>query len=439
MVVGIIGLGYVGLTLGLSFANKGVEVYGVETDENIKAKLKQNKAHFLEDGIDALIEKVNNKTFHVVDAFEKGVHFDAFIVTVGTPLIGHDTKTPNFNYILSALDTIEQVYDGTALVVLRSTVSVGTTTKFVLPRLAQMSGRPFKDVLLGFCPERTIEGKALVELTSLPQIISGNNKESINRAKELFLKLTPKVVVADSLEEAELAKLYCNVYRDMTFAIGNAFCLAAQSLGVDGVKVIIRANEGYPRSNIAQPGFVAGPCLEKDAHIMLNNMPESLSKNLIFSARTLNEGLEEMVCAYVRRILGAPDEKTIITMSGLAFKGRPETSDLRGSSAVYIAKTLHKLGYKLYLHDFVAKKEDMEALNVGTYVTTDKLSEACAQSKLLMVLNNHIKYCSLDFEDWVIQNGLRVLDVWNVCDRLHERDDMITDTIGTINLETVKG
>ena len=91
---------------------------------------------------------------------------------------------------------------------------------------------------MSMCPERTIEGKALQELTNLPQIISGNNQTALDKARHVFEKISPCVIEAQNLEEAELAKLYCNTYRDMNFSIGNAFCLAAQSFGVDGASVI---------------------------------------------------------------------------------------------------------------------------------------------------------------------------------------------------------
>lgn len=436
MIIGIIGLGYVGLTLGLVAASKGITVYGTEIDESIKALLKKNQSHFYEKGINELLEKYNNKTFHVVESFPKNIPFDAFIVTVGTPLIGENEKCPNYNYILSAIKSLEGLYNGSQMIILRSTVSVGTTRNFVLPLLEQMSQKNKKDILVGMCPERTIEGKALSELTSLPQIISGNNDQSLAVAKTLFTKITPDVVVTDSLEEAELAKLYCNVYRDITFAMGNAFCLAAQSFSVDGVKVIERANFGYPRSNIAKPGFVSGPCLEKDAHILLNNMPESMFKNFISSARTLNETLEDLVCSWVRKTIGPATKDNAITLTGMAFKGFPETSDLRGSAAVYIAKKLASLGYTLYLHDFVAHPLQMEALKVGKVFASDKLLEACMSSKMLLVLNNHKNYATIKYHPSISrQHGFRILDIWNACTLLHASDDVLIDTIGTINIK----
>ena len=436
MRIGVIGLGYVGLTLAVAAAAKGVDVYGVETNQHIKDCLKQDRAHFFEPGLDNLIKRVNNKSLHVVERFPADVSFDAFIITVGTPLKKVDGKKqeePNFDYIKSALGgTLKDVYDGNQLIILRSTVSVGTTRNIVLPFLAQLCGRPQEEILVSMCPERTIEGKAVEELYNLPQIISGNNQKSIEIAQRFFRYLTPCIVEVKNLEEAELIKLYCNTYRDMTFALGNAFCMAAQEFGVDGLSAIQNANYSYNRSNIAKPGFVAGPCLEKDAYILINNMPECDSKKFILAARKFNESLEDIVVRWVKEKVGEPTENTVIALSGMAFKGQPETSDLRGSSSVYIAEKLKAAGYKMNLHDFVALPEEMKALKLGT--VCHDLHEACANAKVLLVLNNHKKYGSV-MDDPVFhysRNGFEILDSWNVCTELHYCDDVKISTLGNM-------
>lgn len=437
MRVGIIGLGYVGLTLAVASAVRGVDVYGVETNTYIKDCLKQDKAHFYEPGLDNLIKRVNRKSFHVVERFpavEGG--YDAFIITVGTPLKKVDGKKqeePNFEYIKSALEgTIKDVYDGSQLIILRSTVSVGTTRKIVRPFLAQLCGKPEEEILVAMCPERTIEGKAVDELFNLPQVISGNNPRSLEIARKFFTYLTPCIVEAKSLEEAELIKLYCNTYRDMTFALGNVFCMAAQEFGVDGLSAIQNANYGYARSNIAKPGFVAGPCLEKDAYILINNMPECDSRKFILAARKFNESLEDIVVQWVRKKIGDPADDKVIALSGMAFKGQPETSDLRGSSSVYIAEKLKAAGYKMNLHDFVALPEEMQALGLGT-VYRD-LHDACANARLLLVLNNHKKYGSV-MDDLVFHHdrgGFEILDSWNACTELHYCDEVKISTLGNM-------
>lgn len=431
MRIGIIGLGYVGLTLAVAASAKGIDVYGIETNRHIKDCLKNGRAHFYEPGLDNLIRRNNNKTFHVVEKFPEGTEFDAFIITVGTPLKG-DSKKPNFEYIKSALMEIRGIYDGSELVILRSTVSVGTTRNVVLPFLSEMCGKSEDEILVSMCPERTLEGKAVEELTRLPQVISGNNPESLKIAQSLFRIMTPCVIEAKSLEEAELIKLYCNTYRDMTFAIGNVFCMAAQEFGIDGVSAIDNANYGYARSNIAKPGFVAGPCLEKDAYILINNMPECDSKNFILAARKFNESLEDIVLKWVGKKIGGPSENKVIALSGMAFKGQPETSDLRGSTSVYIAKKLRQAGYRLNLHDFVAIPEEMEALNLGEVY--GDLHDACENAGVLLVLNNHKKYSSLTGDPvfYNSRNGFEILDSWGACTELHYCDEIKISTLGNM-------
>lgn len=434
MRIGIIGLGYVGLTLGIAAADKGIEVYGIEVNEHIKECLRDNKAHFYEPGLDNMIKRYNNKRFFAVDSFSADMDYDAFVITVGTPLRDGE-KTPNFEYIKSALLSIKGTYNGNQLIVLRSTVSVGTTRNVVLPYLAELCGKNQKDILVGMCPERTLEGKAVDELTHLPQIISGNNSESIRKAYDLFRQITPCIVEAKSLEEAELIKLYCNTYRDMTFAIGNAFCMAAQNYGVDGIKVIEHANYGYARSNIAKPGFVAGPCLEKDAYILINNMPECDSKNFILSARKFNESLEDIVVKWVENKIGRADGEKLIAVSGLAFKGQPETSDLRGSSSVYIAQKLKKAGYRMNIHDFCALPVEMRELGLGNYY--ENIYDACVDASLLLILNNHKKYATL-LGHPIFKNSkgrqFEILDSWGVCTELYYDDEIKISTLGNMNI-----
>ena len=409
MRLGIVGLGYVGLTLAIAAADSGFNVYGTEINPRILSSLRDNHAHFHETGLDPLILKHNGKNFHASDKFPADKHFDAFIITVGTPLMT-GTHEPNLGYIRQAVQSIRNVYDGSQLVILRSTVSVGTTRSIIVPFLQEICGK--SEVYVSMCPERTVEGRAIEELTHLPQIISGNNSHALEMAEEIFTRITPHVLKAGSTEEAELAKLYCNTYRDMNFAIGNAFCLAAQTFGIDGIDVIRLANEGYSRANIAVPGFVAGPCLEKDAYILAHNMPECPSRKFILEGREISSSLEDSAAEWAKQKVSG---KTI-ALSGMAFKGRPETSDLRGSPSVNVARKLFALGYELRLHDFAAYPDEMEALGLGR--VCGSLSEACDGADAVMILNNHEKYLDITRTDLGTENII-VLDAWQVCKKIH--------------------
>ena len=432
MTIGIIGLGYVGLTLAIAAAECGITVYGTEIDKHIKECLKKDQTHFYEPGLDDLVKKHNRVRFFCVDEFPAGAEFDAFIITVGTPLV-KGAKQPDFEYIKSALQSIERVYDGGQLVILRSTVSVGTTRDVVMPFLAELCGKPESEILAAMCPERTVEGKAIEELTGLPQIISGNNARSIVIAEALFRKITNNIIIADSLEEAELAKLYNNVYRDTSFSLGNLFCMGAQKFGLDGTKVIKLANKDYSRSNIALPGFVAGPCLEKDTYLLANNMPECAEREFFLSARQYNESLEDIVVEWVEKRFDEKSANRTVALSGMAFKGTPETNDLRGSSSVYIAQKLRAKGFALKLHDFVTPPEELEALGLGVPCAT--VEDVCQDARLLLILNNHKGYKALEPSAAMERDDFEVLDAWDVCAKLRGSGQISIWTLGNIRIE----
>ena len=436
MRIGIVGLGYVGLTLGIAAADSGIEVFGVETSAHIIESLRNNHAHFFEPNLNSLIKLHNGKDFFCVESFPKGLKFDAFVITVGTPL-REGKKEPDYEYIKNALKSvIKESYDGSQLIVLRSTVSVGTTRKIVLPFLSEIIGLEEDKLFVSMSPERTVEGKAVEELRTLPQIVSGNNERALEMAITLFRHLTDYVIPVSSLEEAELVKLYCNTYRDMFFALGNAFCMAAQTFGVNGLDVIRYANKGYQRSNIAAPGFVAGPCLEKDAYILINNMEECPSRDFILSGRKLNESWEDMVVEWVKEHCQGEGIKRVVAISGLAFKGQPETTDLRGSSAINIAKKLKNVGYCLHLHDFLADEGEIKRLALGKYFKD--VYEAAEGASVLLVLNNHKRY--FDLQGDLLDSEKRterflVLDAWGVCSNLRSDGHIEVKTLGDMMIK----
>ena len=148
------------------------------------------------------------------------------------------------------------------LVILRSTVPVSTCRNIVLPILEEKSKLTCgEDFHLTFAPERTIEGKALEELKSLPQIIGGYSKECVNIASNFFRYLSPHIVAVESLEEAEMIKLVNNTFRDLSFAFANELVYICDKFNLDTTKIIKDASEGYPRNKLPLPGFVGGYCL----------------------------------------------------------------------------------------------------------------------------------------------------------------------------------
>jgi UDP-N-acetyl-D-mannosaminuronic acid dehydrogenase len=417
MNISIIGMGYVGLTLGVALARVGITVHGVESNRQILDKLQSGKAHFYEPGIDGYLQELNNEKIFFHSVLPSDVNFFAHIISVGTPL--NAEKEPDFDHLMNALKAIEPCVGGDELIVLRSTVSVGTTRNLVVPWLSEITGKDVSSLRVAFCPERTIEGSALDELEKLPQIISGLNSESEDLAEQLFLPLTQNIVKVESLEAGELVKLFNNTYRDMHFSLGNCFSMVAQDFGVDGFKVIEAANFHYPRSHIPKPGFVGGPCLEKDAYILVNSYGKKNGNNceidFILGARRYNESIVDSVIEWVDKESSFKDDGVVV-ISGLAFKGVPETSDLRGSLGVMLGKKLFQKGYKLRLHDFRVAYRDLQDLDMGEVYTN--IYDACDEAGVILLLNNHIGYAKLDCE--LIGSKMRadgiVFDAWGAID-----------------------
>src|SRR4051812_4147538 len=255
----VLGLGYVGLTLGVAMADVGFDVYGVEIRDMVLDKLAEGEPHFYEPGLQQKLGramKAGRFKFgkHIPQEFRGSV----FIITVGTPL-GKDGKTRVEIVEGVSREVASHLKDGD-LVIMRSTVKLGVTRQLVAPIL-DSAGVKYD---LAFCPERTLEGHALVELRQLPQIVGGFSDSATVRASQIFQFLTPTVVRVSDLETAEMIKLIDNAQRDVAFAYANEVAQSCDAIGISAAEVIRAGKLSYPRTNLPMPGPVGGPCLEKD-------------------------------------------------------------------------------------------------------------------------------------------------------------------------------
>ena len=411
----VVGLGYVGLTLAMHSVRNRYEVHGIEILDDTFDIISSGSTHFHEPGLDELLKLSLGKNFYVHKKIPENINFDVFIITVGTPLVSGQ-KYPDMGVLDNAIESVTPFVSEDNLIILRSTIPVGTSSAIAKQFIKSQN---LRSANVSFCPERTAEGQALVELQSLPQIISGNNANATFMARNFFEPLTDEVVEANSLEEAELIKLFNNTYRDASFAIANTFNQIAQTFNVDGCEVISKANYNYARSAIPRPGFVAGPCLEKDAYILSSNMDEGDLKNFLLSIRRANENLESMVSVYIKSFL-AKDSNRKILITGISFKGVPKTNDLRGSSAINILSSLADYTESLTIHDFMNSKKDLEN-NVGLLCIEPEeiYHQPSVSYDYVVILNNHPNYKSLKMKQFVaeqIEMGAVILDSWGVMD-----------------------
>jgi nucleotide sugar dehydrogenase len=430
----IVGMGYVGLTLAVVMAERGFRVTGLEINPEILSRLRGGDPHFHEVGLRARLRKVlDTGALQIQERIPVGDDLPTvFIISVGTPL-GADGK-PRIDMVEHVTQEIANAMPSGALIVLRSTVVIGTSRKVVLPIL-QASGKEFH---LAYCPERTIEGKALEELRSLPQIVGGLDPLDARRAAVMFQELTPTTMRVSSMETAEVIKLLDNSFRDLFFAFGNEVALLCDAIGIDGVEVIQAANMGYARTNIASPGFVGGPCLEKDPHILEYSLaPFNFTPRLICTGRELNENLPGQVIQSLLKDL--PQDKMpatpIVSICGLAFKGRPETDDLRGTPVRILIREIQCAlpTAEIRGQDFAVSHEGIISLGLKPV----SIEEAFAGANLVIVANNNSKYQWLDYNELVkkMADPALVYDVWDVLQgvALREQDRVIYRRLGSEN------
>ena len=210
----IFGLGYVGLTLGVHISQSKFQVFGCEISDHILDSLKNKKAHFFEKNFNENLTKVVES-----GRFKFGKNYirskkTIYIITVGTPLDENNNK--NNIFLENVTSEIFKLLDSEDIVILRSTVSIGTSEN-----IYNILSKKDKNFYLAFAPERTIEGNALEELSALPQIIGGIDDKSTKIVGEFFKILGNEVVLLKNTKSAEMVKLMSNVYRDIQFCIAN--------------------------------------------------------------------------------------------------------------------------------------------------------------------------------------------------------------------------
>jgi UDP-N-acetyl-D-mannosaminuronic acid dehydrogenase len=409
----ILGLGYVGLTLAATMADIGFEVLGVEIRSEVRDALAKGNPHFHEPGLKERLQRVlRTAHFKCVENIPKGWDGNVYIITVGTPLSpeGHSRMdmVENVGY-----EVAQNLKDGD-LVIMRSTVKLGTTRRIITPVLGS-TGKRFD---LAFCPERTLEGQALIELRQLPQIVGGMSNAAAMRASQLFQFITPTVVRVSDVETAEMIKLIDNAQRDVAFAYANEVARACDAIGVSAAEVIQAGKLGYPRTNLPMPGPVGGPCLEKDSHILAEGLRElGVEPEITMAARRINERQPAEVVAHLQRVtseLAGFSSNPVISFMGIAFKGVPATDDLRGTMAWPILNQVRSVfpGAIIRGFDAVVSENDIRSFGLVPVAT---LEEAYRDASLVMILNNHRIFSDMDIEQLtaIMAQPSLVYDFWN--------------------------
>lgn len=347
-VIGVLGLGYVGLPLAISFAEVGYRVVGFDVSAAVVAGLNAGASHIDDVAPTRVQALVQQQTFRATDAVSDISDCDAMFICVPTPF--DKAKTPDLSYVESATRVVAKVLRRGMLVILQSTTYPGTTTEFVRPILEETGLRAGTDFHLAFSPERVDPGNAKWNVRNTPKVVGGLTPQCTELAKSLLLSLMDDASLVRTVESpdvAEMAKLLENTYRAVNIALVNELAQLCHEMGIDVWSVIDAAATKPFGFQAFYPGIgPGGHCIPVDPFYLAWKAREyDFQTRFIELAADINDQMAAYAIARMQDIL---NERSIslrgarILCLGAAFKGG--VSDVRNSRAIHVMELLRERG-----------------------------------------------------------------------------------------------
>ena len=325
------GLGYIGLPTSIIAAKHGIQIVGVDINEQVVEKTNAGELHIIEPGLGNLLrEVIDSGMLHASTTPEVS---DAYFIVVPTPFKGN--HEPDVSYVEAATRAVIPFLKQGDLFVIESTSPVGTTE--LMMKIIYGERPELKDkIYIAYCPERVLPGNVIYELIHNDRVIGGVNPESTEKAIEFYSQFVQGTLHKTNARTAEMCKLTENSSRDVQIAFANELSLICDKAGINVWELINLANK-HPRVNILQPGCgVGGHCIAVDPYFITADFP--VESQIIAKAREINNyksfWCAEKVQNAMLKFELEHHRKPCVAMMGLAFK--PNIDDLRESPAKYI-------------------------------------------------------------------------------------------------------
>lgn len=390
MNVCVIGLGYIGLPLAAVLARAGHRVVGVDIRHEVVSSIRTGELNGLEPSLKSLVrEMADSGRLAASGTASEG---EVFVVAVPTPLARQNRA--DLSHVEEAVDSIAPHLAPGNLVVIESTVPVGTTERMarrlmgLRPDLPAVKGK--SSIFMAHCPERVLPGKILDELVEVDRIVGGVDPESTEIAGAFYATFVKGSIHKADVRTAEMCKLVENASRDVSIAFANEVSMLCDRMGVDSANLVRLANR-HPRVKIMEPGpGVGGHCIPVDPWFLVQSEPKET--RLIRAARHVNETKTKWVLQRIRETVSG-FKNPVVACLGLAYK--PDVNDLRESPAVKIVRAL-------------CSRRDCEVRVVEPYVDAlppslgrwghcrlTPLGEAMDEASIVVLLTCHREFCDI--------------------------------------------
>lgn len=402
--IGVIGLGYVGLPLAISFSKK-FKTIGFDINKNRIEQIKKSYDRTNELSQEEISLAIKNG-FEVSNQINHLKNCNVFIVTVPTPI--DQNKLPDLTLLKKASKSISSILKKGDFVVYESTVYPGATEEVCVPILQKSKLFLNHDFYVGFSPERINPGDKVHTFENIDKVVSGSN----DYALEVIAKLYDKVIKAkihrvSSIKVAEAAKIIENTQRDLNIAFVNELSQIFEKLDVDTTEVLKAASTKWNFLNF-KPGLVGGHCIGVDPYYLAYKAIQvGYKPEIILSGRKTNESIPLFIFNRINEKLKSKKNKNKnILILGAAFK--ENCPDVRNSKSQDLFQIFKQNSFNCKIHDSVADFQEMKSLYKDDFIEKlDSIYDA------VIIAVGHKEYLNLNFEKFTSNESV-IFDVKSI-------------------------
>ncbi len=354
IVIGIVGLGYVGIPLALAALRQGITVIGFDIDQKRVDELNAGKSAIKHIPMDLIIEGARTGRFIATTDFERMAEPDALLIAVPTPLTKY--REPDLSYVVKTTEAIGKRLRKDQLVVLESTTYPGTTDEVMRPILEKATGlKSGEEFFLAFSPEREDPGNPDFGTSTIPKVVGGDGADALAMSLALYNALVVKAVPVSSTATAEAVKLTENIFRAVNIALVNELKVVYAAMGIDVWEVIDAAKTKPFGFMPFYPGpGLGGHCIPIDPFYLTWKAREyDVATRFIELAGEINTRMPYRVVNDLAQLLDSKGHKNLsdakILILGIAYK--KNIDDMRESPSLKLIELIEKRGAHVEFHD----------------------------------------------------------------------------------------
>jgi len=410
IVVGILGLGYVGLPLAREFATAGVRVLGFDVDPRKVATLNKGKSIIKNVPHQQVKAMVDGKRFSATDNLHLLRKVDAILICVPTPLT--ENREPDMQYVIGSCETIARHLQAGQLIALESTTYPGTSRDLMAPILETSGLKAGKDFHLAYSPEREDPGNKCFTTRTIPKVVSGLTPACCKIATRLYSIAIETMVPVSSLEAAEATKIMENIYRCINIAMVNELKMVFDRMNIDVWEVIRAASTKPFGYNPFYPGpGLGGHCIPIDPFYLTWKARQfGMPTRFIELAGEINTDMPHYVVGKTMDALNSKRKSlngSKVLILGLAYK--PDVDDVRESPSLELIELLRNKGAKVDYNDpHIPRTHKQREYDLK--MKSKKLSERMlAGYDVVLIATHHSAY---DYA-WIVKHAQLVVDTRN--------------------------